>query len=105
MDIHHLSKKLPESLLNFFSIVEDGHLRISVVDDEITRIFQMLSRIVNEIVLAIIIAALLIGSSMIMNIEKGLSIFGYPVLGFVGFTVSAIFGIVLIILIVRGGNY
>lgn len=105
MDIHHLSKKLPESLLNFFSVVDDGHLKISLVEDEITRIDVVVSRIVNEIVLAIIIAALLIGSSMIMNIDNGLHLFGYPVLGFIGFTFSAVFGIILIIMIVRGGNY
>lgn len=105
MDIHHLSKKLPESLLNFFSVVEDGHLKLSLVDEEITMIADLVSRIVNEIVLAIIIAALLIGSSMIMNIDVGLRILGYPVLGFIGFTVSGIFGVILIIIIIRGGNY
>ena len=29
MDVEHLSKKLPASLLNFFSVVEDGHLNIA----------------------------------------------------------------------------
>lgn len=105
MDVHHLSKKLPESLLNFFNVVEDGHLKISFVEDEVTRLDMMVSRIVNEIVLAIITAALLMGSSMIMDIDNGWQLLGYPVIGFVGFTFSAIFGIILIIMIIRGGNY
>lgn len=105
MDIHHLSKKLPESMLNFFNIVEDGHLKITLVAEEVNRIDNFVSRIVNEIVLAIIIAALLIGSSMIMNIDNGIRIMGYPLLGFIGFTFSAVFGIILIIMIIRGGNY
>ncbi len=105
MDIQHLSKKLPESLLNFFNVVEDGHLNIAIDTDEIQRIMAQFSRIVNEIVLAIIIAALLVGSSLIMDINSGIQVLGYSILGFIGFTFSAIFGMILIILIIRGGNY
>jgi len=105
MDVEHLGKKLPDSLLNFFNVVEDGHLNIALATEEIDRINVIVSRIVNELVLTIIIAALLMGSSLIMNIEVGMRILGYPVLGFIGFTVSAVFGIILIIMIVRGGNY
>jgi ubiquinone biosynthesis protein len=105
MDLQYLSKKLPESLLNFFSVVEDGHLSIALASDEVDRLNMMVSRIVNELVLTIIIAALLMGSSLIMNIDNGLHLFGYPVLGFIGFTFSAIFGVILIIMIIRGGNY
>ncbi|HIH35109.1 MAG TPA: AarF/ABC1/UbiB kinase family protein [Methanosphaera sp.] len=105
MDIQNLSKKLPDSLLNFFSVVEDGHLNIALASHEIDLISAMISRIVNELVLAIIIAALLVGSSLIMDIDSGIQVLGYSILGFIGFTVSGIFGIVLMVLIIRGGNY
>ncbi len=105
MDIEHLSKKLPESLLNFFSVVEDGHLNITLDSEEVDGVKSLVSRIVNEIVLAIITAALLVGSSLIMDINTGIQVFGYSILGFIGFTFSAIVGMVLIILIIRGGNY
>lgn len=105
MDIQNLSKKLPDSLLNFFSVVEDGHLNIALASHEIDIISAMISRIVNELVLAIIIAALLVGSSLIMDINSGIQVLGYSILGFIGFTVSGIFGIVLMVLIIRGGNY
>ncbi len=105
MDIEHLSKKLPESLLNFFSVVEDGHLNVALDSNEIDRLNALVSRIVNEIVLAIITAALLVGSSLIMDIDTGIQVLGYSILGFIGFTFSAIVGMVLIVLIIRGGNY
>lgn len=105
MDIQNLSKKLPDSLLNFFSVVEDGHLNIALASHEIDLISAMISRIVNELVLAIIIAALLVGSSLIMDIDSGIQVLGYSILGFIGFIVSGIFGIVLMVLIIRGGNY
>lgn len=105
MDAQHLGKKLPESLLNFFNVVEDGHLNISLDNGEVDRLNVLVSRIVNEIVLAIITAALLVGSSLIMNIDTGLHILGYPLIGFIGYSFSAIVGIILIVMIIRGGNY
>lgn len=105
MDIQHLSKKLPASLLNFFNVVEDGHLNIALDSEEVEHLNIMVSRIVNEVVIAIITAALIVGSSLVMLIDSGIRIFDYPILGFIGFTVSAVFGIILIIMILRGGNY
>ncbi|RAP44681.1 MAG: hypothetical protein BZ135_07750 [Methanosphaera sp. rholeuAM6] len=105
MDAQHLAKKLPESLLNFFNVVEDGHLNISLDSSEIEHLNMVVSRIVNEIVIAIITAALLMGSSLIMLIDTGVRIFDYPILGFVGYTFSAIMGVILIAMIIRGGNY
>ncbi len=105
MDAQHLAKKLPESLLNFFNVVEDGHLSISLDSSEIEHLNMVVSRIVNEIVIAIITAALLMGSSLIMLIDTGVRIFDYPILGFVGYTFSAIMGVILIAMIIRGGNY
>lgn len=105
MDVEHLSKKLPASLLNFFSVVEDGHLNIALDMEEVDRLNAITSRIVNEIVLAIITAALLVGSSLIMGIDSGIRVLGYPILGFIGFIFSAIIGVVLIVMIIRGGNY
>lgn len=104
MDIQHLSKKLPESLLNFFSIVEDGHVNIALDSDEVDHLTIMASHIVNEVVIAIITAALIMGSSLVMLIDSDVRILGYPILGFIGFTFSAIFGFVLIVMIFRGGN-
>ena len=105
MDIQHLFNKLPVSLLNFFSVVDDGRLKIYLDLSELDTIDVIVSRLINEIVLTIIIAAMLVGSSLIMLTDNGFKIMGYPFLGFLGFTVSAFLGIILIILIITRGNY
>ena len=43
--------------------------------------------------LALIISALLIGSSYVMSIDKGPMIEDMPILGFVGFVISLILGV------------
>lgn len=105
MDFQHLWKKLPKSLLNFFEVVDEGHLNIAIDDDEIDRISVIISRIVNELVIAIITAAMLIGSSLIMLAENGVKFLDYPILGFIGFTFSLVLGVILIIIIIKRGNY
>ncbi|MCD7781521.1 MAG: AarF/ABC1/UbiB kinase family protein [Methanosphaera sp.] len=104
LDTSYIFKKLPQSLLNFFNIVDDGRIGINLsLNDE--KLTGFIGIIVNRIVLAIIIAALLIGSSFIMIIDTGYTLLGYPILGFIGFTFSAILGAVLIINIIRTGDY
>lgn len=105
IDTQKLTKKIPNSLLNLLNVLEDGKLKLSLEYAELEKLMTMLSRMVNELVLAIITAALLVGSSLIMQTNKGILIMGYPFLGFVGFVFSAMLGIVLIIMIIRRGNY
>lgn len=105
VDVENMAKKLPTSLNNIFEVFEDGNVKVSLDYDEMHVLNLLVSRIVNEIVLAIIIAALLVGSSLIMITESELTLFGYPLLGFIGFSFSAILGIVLVIMIIMRGNY
>ena len=105
IDTQNLTKKIPNSLLNLLNVLEDGKLKLSLEYAELEKLMTMLSRMVNELVLAILTAALLVGSSLIMQTNKGILIMGYPFLGFVGFVFSAMLGIVLIIMIIRRGNY
>jgi len=51
-----------------------------------------------------IIAALIIGSSLIMQTEKGLTLFGFPILGFLGYLGAGFLGLWLAIGILRSGR-
>lgn len=105
IDIEHVTEKLPDSINNFFDVFEDGRMNMVLEYDDLEKLNNIISRIVNELVLAIITAALLIGSSLIMQTDAPIEIFGYSILGFLGFSFSAITGVILIILIIRRGNY
>ncbi|PKL73400.1 MAG: protein kinase, partial [Methanobacteriales archaeon HGW-Methanobacteriales-2] len=60
-----------------------------------------IERTSNKLVVAIIIAALLLGSSWIIQINNGPMIWGMPILGFLGFVASGVLGVGLIIYILR----
>lgn len=106
MDMNYITRKIPDSILNLLNSISDtGQIKLSISSDELDSINNIFTRIVNELVLAIIIAAIIIGSSLVLHAGMGIKLFGYSALGFVGFVFSAILGGVLIILIIRRGNY
>ncbi len=60
-----------------------------------------LDRSSNRISFAVVIAALVIGSSLIFQTGVGPTVFGYPVLGLGGFLLASILGVWLLIGIMR----
>jgi ubiquinone biosynthesis protein len=91
----HFMKSFPRNINSIMAKVENGELRVKYSDE----FSDDLERTSNKIVVAIIIAALLIGSSWIIQIQQGPMIFDMPILGFFGFLASGILGIGLIIYI------
>jgi ubiquinone biosynthesis protein len=53
----------------------------------------------------IIIAAMIIGSSMIITTGVGPLLFGFPALGVIGYLISGLLGLWLIFNIIRQRNY
>ncbi len=82
----HLLKSLPRLISKIFYKFEEGDLVISLE-------IKQISELTNQISLALIIAALLIGSSLVMTINKGPMFYDMPLLGFFGFVISLVLGI------------
>ena len=82
----HVAKSLPRLASKTFYKIDEGELAVHIQVDQI-------SELTNQISLAIIIAALLIGSSLVMLIDVGPTLFDMPLLGFIGFTISLVLGV------------
>ena len=82
----HVLRGLPSLISKTFYKIEEGEVTVNI---EVKHI----SEIANQLSLAIIIAALLIGSSLVMLIDVGPRFYEMPVLGFVGFTISLALGV------------
>jgi len=93
--------EIPGQISDFFNFANKGQLKINL---EITGSEQPLAEIdkmVNKIVICIITAALLIGSSFIATTNMNPKILGIPALGTLGYVVAIILGGSLIISISR----
>jgi ubiquinone biosynthesis protein len=93
-EVEHLLKTLPRTLSRTLYRLEDGKITIEIEHKD-------LERISNKVSTALIIAALLIGSSLIMQTDKGILILGFPFLGIIGFIISMILGIGLVLSVLR----
>lgn len=86
----HVLKGLPSLISKTFYKIEEGEVTVNI---EVKHI----SEIANQLSLAIIIAALLIGSSLVMLIDAGPRFYEMPVLGFIGFTISLALGVFTVV--------
>jgi ubiquinone biosynthesis protein len=81
-----------------------GELSIAFRHKGLERLITELEKASNRLAFALIIAALIIGSSLIMTRQFGLIIYGVPVLGMAGYITAGFLGIWLVIAILRSGK-
>jgi ubiquinone biosynthesis protein len=103
---HSLSaaRRLPMNLDAISRKIRDGRLEIRFVHRNLDHFVREMDRSSNRLAFAMIIAALIVGSSLIIQTGRGPLVSGYPVLGLGGFVVAVLFGIRLAIGIMRSGR-
>jgi len=101
MNLYDLVQDFPARLQALFRKVDKGDLTFTFKHTGLSALNTTLERISNRVTFGIIIAALIVGSSMIITTGVKPLLFGFPALGVVGYLVSGILGIWLIINILR----
>lgn len=99
-----LLKNLPGDIQEFINRVNRNRFKIDLEHRGLDRLINDLDRASNRISFSMLIAALIIGSSLIMQTNKGLMIFGFPALGFFGYSIAGFLGLWLAIAILRSGR-
>ena len=95
---------LPEEFRWMVRKLKRGELNIGFQHKGLEKLINNIDKASNRFSFSIIIAALIIGSSLIIQSDKGPLIFDFPILGILGFLVAAILGLGLIISILRSGK-
>jgi ubiquinone biosynthesis protein len=98
-------RDIPRQLLNIFSKLERGDLGLHFHLDKLERLVNSLENSSNRLTTGIIVAALIMGSSMIITTGVGPFIFGFPVLGVIGYSISTVMGLWLVVTILRAKKY
>jgi ubiquinone biosynthesis protein len=98
------SPKIMENFVHFINNALTGKLKVQMEYKNSENIISQLNRMVNRIVFGIIVAALIIGSSLIVNTETGTKINGISAIGLIGYIGAFITGLYLLISIIRSGK-
>jgi ubiquinone biosynthesis protein len=107
VNLRNLSLTLKEFPVQLHQILEElrqGKLRIEFEHVHLERFIMMLDAASNRITAGLVIAALIIGSSIIMHTDRGPMFMEFPVLGIVGYVAAGIIGFWLLLSIFRSGK-
>lgn len=103
-DIKDLAETSPTNIKRILLKLRKGKFGINLHHQELDKFIHMLDKASNRISFSLIIAALIIASSVLINFGRGLTIFGLPAIGLIGYLIAAIMGLWLVIAIVRSGR-
>jgi len=95
---------LPEDIEDIIAKLKKGELIVSLQHEGLTRLILEIDRSTNRIAFALIVAALIVGSSLIVHLRQGPSVLGLPALGVVGYLIAGFLGLWLVIAILRSGR-
>jgi len=98
-------QEIPGRLMGIMQKIDHGDLTIQFAHTNLENLLDTLENIANRLTFAMIIAAMIVGSSMIITTGVRPHIFGYPAIGVIGYVISAVIGLWLLVNIIRTRNY
>lgn len=99
------SSRIPTKTIEALSTISEGRTKINLNITDIDKTMASINSMVNRIIGALLIVALIVGSSLIISNNVGPIYKGVSLIGIVGYVVSAMFAIVLLFTIIRAGEF
>jgi ubiquinone biosynthesis protein len=104
-DLYDLIKMMPRELELILRRMRHGRMAIEFQHRGLENFIQEMDRSSNRLSFSLIIASLIVASSLIMILNKGPFFLGYPLLGIIGYVFAGILGIGLALAILRSGKF
>lgn len=96
LDLNQLVLDLPHRSREILDLTAGGKLTLGVKLTQAEQFLGGIHKIANRITVGLVIAALLVASSLMMRVQTSYHLFGYPVIAIVGYLLAAIAGVYLI---------
>jgi ubiquinone biosynthesis protein len=100
-----LIKELPKQAEEIMNKVINDRVAFEVSLKGIEEFMGEMDRSSNRLTFGVIIAALIIGSSVVIASDAGPKVYGYPFFGVLGFVIAGCVGLWLAFLILKSGKY
>jgi ubiquinone biosynthesis protein len=95
----------PRQIHSFLNELKDGEVEVVFRHQGLDELISKVDILANRLVFAFLIAALIIGSSLLgIFSEAGVRFLGVSIFGLLGFVIAAILGLALLVGIVRSGR-
>ena len=103
-DLQKVLKEVPKTLEVLVHNIKDNRWELSVKHEKLEDLENHIDRASNRLAFAIVIAAIIIGSSTIAQFHVGPRIWGFSALGIIGYTLAGFLGLRLIWAIIKSGR-
>ena len=92
----NMAEQLPHDLSRLLRNARRGRMHIGLELVHLKRVGNQLNQAANRMAMALVIAALIVGSSIVMTVEGGPTLMGLPMFGFLGFLGAVLGGLWLV---------
>ncbi len=100
----NLARNIPRDLKEIVNRINRNKFKIDLEHRGLDKFTADFDRSINRLSTSMILAAMIIGSSIIMQTDKGPKIMDFPVLAFMGYSVAGFVGLWLVYAIIRSGR-
>jgi ubiquinone biosynthesis protein len=104
LDYTHIARRLPQDISSILKKLHEGQITIRVEDSRVEKLGIKLDLLSNRLSLAIILASLIIGTSMFANLS-GSSLLSRLPIAELGFILALLLGLFLAYSILRSGRF
>ncbi len=103
-DIFDIISAFPYDVRQLVKALKSGNLRFNVDVNQLDYFGWIIDRAASRLTVGMVTSSLIIGSSIVMTVPGGPTLWGLPLLGVLGFAGAGIGGVWLLISIWKGGN-
>jgi ubiquinone biosynthesis protein len=100
-----LAEGLPHDLSRALRSLRRGRAHVAIEIEHLKRVGDQVDRAASRIALALVTAALIVGSSIVMTVGGGPTLLGLPAFGLLGFCGAVVGALWLLRSIRRGGRH
>lgn len=104
MELRSFLHKLPHNMHYLIKRLQEGRIEIEIRHEKLEDLELHIDKASNRLSFSLIIAAIIVGSSIIMQTHIGPFLFGFPVIGVIGYVVAGFLGLWLVWAILKSGR-
>ena len=100
----NLVRSLPKDIKEILNRINRDKFKIDLEHRGLDRFTKDMDKSINRLSSSLIIAALIVGSSIVMQTGKGPLLLGFPLFAFMGYSIAGLISLVWLIAIIRSGR-
>ena len=100
----NLARSLPKDIKEILNRINRDKFKIDLEHRGLDRFTKDMDKSINRLSSSLIIAALIVGSSIAMQIDKGPELLGLPLFALLGYSIAGLISLVWLIAIIRSGR-